>query len=328
MILMRIILATLLCVSLSNPAHAQSTTTAGADYPSKPIKLVVPFPPGGPMDTLARLISADLRKRWNAVAVVENRPGAGTIIGTDAVAKSAPDGYTLLVTSPAGIVQLPWMQKVPYDPLKDLQAISVITYLPQVLAVPATSSIRTFADFQAYAATHKGSMSFASIGAGSTSHIYGELLNGKLSAQAVHSPYKGDAPAMMDLIAGRVDYLFISAVSAVTFAERGSIRLLAITGTKRLTSLPQVPTFKELGIQDFELVGWYGVLSPTGVPAPIAEKLHKTLQEAYRTKAFSDFLSAAGITSESLSRSEFSSQVKREYEAWGRLIRQNHIQLE
>jgi tripartite-type tricarboxylate transporter receptor subunit TctC len=324
--LVRNILAALFCVAALTAACAQSQPAAA--YPSRPIKLIVPFPPGGPTDIQARLIAEELRKRWNAVVVVDNRPGGGTIIGTDALAKSAPDGYTLMLASPAGIVQLPWMQKVPYDPLKDLQPVSVIAYLPQVLAVPATSPIKSFADFQDYARGNKGKASYASVGIGSTSHIYAELLNNKLAADAVHIPYKGDAPAMLDLISGRVTYIFSSLVSAVSFAEKGNVRLLAVTGSKRLQSLPSVPTFQELGVRDFDLVGWYGILAPAGIPQPIADKLHNTLDEIYRTKAFTGFLSTAGVTAESLSIAEFTAQVRREHAAWGRLIRDNNIKLD
>ena len=298
------------------------------DYPSRSIKLVVPYPPGGATDTLARKVGEDLRKRLNAVVVVENRPGAGTILGTDLVAKAAADGYTMLLNAPGGIEQLPWLQKLPYDPIKDLQPLSLAALVPVALIVPSSTPVKSFAEFLDYAKSHRGKMSYASLGNGSTAHIFGETLNGKLGAQAVHSAYKGDAPAMLDLVAGRVDFMFNNVASSINFQNRGSVKVLAVTGTKRIPALPDVPTFAELGMNEFDLVGWFSFFLPAGTPRPIAEKLHAALREAYKTKEFGDYLAASGLGYADIGMDQFTRQVNDEYTKWGRLIKSNNIKIE
>jgi tripartite-type tricarboxylate transporter receptor subunit TctC len=273
-------------------------------------------------------VGEDLHKRLNATVVVENRPGAGTIIGTDLVAKAAPDGYTMLLNAPAGIEQLPWLQKLPYDPIKDLQPLSIAALVPVALIVPNSTPVKNFAEFVEYAKSHRGKMSYASLGNGSTAHIFGETLNGKLGAQAVHSPYKGDAPAMLDLVAGRVDFMFNNVASSISFKDRGSVKILAVTGTQRIPALPDVPTLAELGMNEFDLVGWFSFFMPAGTPKPIAEKMHAALREAYRTKDFADYLVPSGLDPADVSMEQFTKQVKDEYTKWGRLIKANNIKIE
>jgi tripartite-type tricarboxylate transporter receptor subunit TctC len=307
---------------------AAQTAQAEKDYPSRPIKLVVPFPPGGAVDTLARKLGEDLRKRLNATIIVDNRPGAGTVIGTDLVAKSPPDGYTLLINAPAGVVQLPWLQaKLPYDPIKDLQPINVAANVPVALIVPTTLKVNTFNEFVAYAKSHQGKMSFASLGNGSTVHIFGEILNGKLNAGAMHVPYKGDSPAMVDLIGGRVDFMFNNVLSSINFAERGNVKILAVTGDKRIPALPDVPTLSELGMQDFELVGWFAMFAPAGTPRPILDKIHGALRDAYHTKEFGGYLTTSGLGSVDVGIDQFTKQVKDEHAKWGKLIKAHNIQM-
>jgi tripartite-type tricarboxylate transporter receptor subunit TctC len=171
-------------------------------------------------------------------------------------------------------------------------------------------------------------MSYASLGNGSTAHIFGETLNGKLNAQAVHSPYKGDAPAMLDLVAGRVDFMFNNVASSISFQNRGSVKILAVTGTKRIPALPDVPTLAELGLKEFELVGWFSFFLPAGTPKPIAAKMHAALQQAYQTKDFMDYLAASGLGYADVSMDQFTSQVQDEYTKWGRLIKANNIKIE
>jgi tripartite-type tricarboxylate transporter receptor subunit TctC len=307
---------------------AAQTPQAEKDYPSRPIRLVVPFPPGGAVDTLARKLSEDLRKRLNTTIIVENRPGAGTIIGTDLVAKSPADGYTLLLNAPAGLVQVPWLQsKLPYDPIKDLQPISIVANVPVALIVPTALKINSFNEFVAYAKSHQGKMSYASLGNGSTVHIFGEILNVKLKADSVHAPYKGDSPAMIDLIAGRVDFMFNNVLSSINFADRGNVKILAVTGDKRIPSLRDVPTLSELGMHDFDLVGWFAMFAPAGVPRPVLEKIHAALREAYQTREFSNYLSTSGLGSADVSVDQFTRQVNDEYVKWGRLIKSYNIQM-
>jgi tripartite-type tricarboxylate transporter receptor subunit TctC len=299
-----------------------------ADFPNRPIRLVVPFPPGGAVDTLARKISEDLRRRLNVTVIVDNRPGAGTIIGSDLVAKAPPDGYTLLLNAPGGIAQLPWLQKLPYDPLKDLQPISIAAIAPVALIVPSTLPVKNYAEFVDYVNGHKAKMVYASLGNGSTAHIFGETLNGKLDAQAVHSAYKGDAPAMMDLVAGRVDYMFNNVASAIAFADRGNVKILAVAGTQRVAALKDVPTLAELGVRDFELVGWFAIFAPAGTPRPVLDKLHEALREAYRSKEVIDYLATSGLGPADVGIDEFTRQVADAHAKWGGLIKAGNIKAE
>jgi tripartite-type tricarboxylate transporter receptor subunit TctC len=321
-------LSTLIFGSLIAAVCAAQPAESARDYPSRPIKLVVPYPPGGATDTLARKLSEDLRKRLNATVVVENRPGAGTILGTDLVAKAPPDGYTMLLNAPAGIVQLPWMQKLPYDPIKDLQPLSISALVPVALIVPSSTPVKNFAEFVEYAKSQRNKMSYASLGNGSTAHIFGETLNGKLNAQAVHSAYKGDAPAMLDLVAGRVHFMFNNVASSINFQNRGSVRILAVTGPKRIPALPDVPTLAELGMNEFDLVGWFSIFMPAGTPRPIAQKMHDALAQAYQSKEFTEYLAASGLGYADASMDQFTKQVNDEYTKWGRLIKSNNIKIE
>ncbi|MBI2736344.1 MAG: tripartite tricarboxylate transporter substrate binding protein [Rhodospirillales bacterium] len=314
----------LLGSALATAGHAQTP----ADFPNRPIRLVVPFPPGGAVDTLARKIGEDLRRRLNVTVIVDNRPGAGTIIGSDLVAKAPPDGYTLLLNAPGGIAQLPWLQKLPYDPLKDLQPVSIAAIAPVALIVPSTLPVKNYAEFVNYVKAHKAKMVYASLGNGSTAHIFGETLNGKLDAQAVHSAYKGDAPAMMDLVAGRVDYMFNNVASAIAFASRGDVKILAVAGNQRVAALKDVPTLAELGVPDFELVGWFAIFAPAGTPRPVLDKLHEALREAYRSKEATDYLASSGLGPADVGIDEFTRQVADAHAKWGLLIKAGNIKAE
>ncbi|HMN79650.1 MAG TPA: tripartite tricarboxylate transporter substrate binding protein [Burkholderiaceae bacterium] len=310
-------------------ASAQTAADAAAyPNPNRPIRLVVPFPPGGAVDTLARKISEELRKRLNGQVIVENRPGAGTIIGTEAVAKSPPDGYTLLLNAPGGIVQLPWLQKLPYDPIKELQPVSVAALVPVALIVPTTLQVGTYAQFVSYAAAHKNKMSYASLGNGSTAHIFGESLSSKLGAGAAHTPYKGDAPAMLDLVAGRIDYMFNNVASAIKFADRGDVKILAVTGDKRIAALRDAPTLAELGVRDFELVGWFSIFAPAATPRPILDKLNGALNETYQTREYLEYLASSGLTAGGGGIDQFTRQVRDDHAKWGALINANQIKVD
>jgi tripartite-type tricarboxylate transporter receptor subunit TctC len=315
-------------LSMGLLASGFAAAQGAGDYPSRPIRMVVPFPPGGAIDTLARRVADDLRKRLNTTIVVDNKPGAGTVLGTDMVAKAAPDGYTILLNAPGGIEQLPWLQKVPYDPLKDLQPVSIAALVPVALIVPSSSPVKTFPEFVEFAKANRGKMSYGSLGNGSTAHIFGETLNGKLSAGAVHSAYKGDAPAMLDLVAGRLNYMFNNVASSIAFRDRGSVRVLGVTGTQRIPALAEVPTFSELGMSEFDLVGWFAFFMPAGTPKPIVEKVSAAMREAYKTKEFTEYLATVGLGGSDVTVDQFTKQVHDEHAKWGRLIKTNAIKIE
>jgi len=242
------------------------------------------------------------------------------------VAKAPADGYTLLFNAPAGIVQAPWLQeRLPYDPIKDLLPIYLVAKVPTALIVPASLPVQNFVQFAAYAKANSAKLSYASMGNGSTQHIFGELLSAKLQAQAAHVPYKGDAPAMNDLVPGRVQYMYNNVQTAANFSQQGKVKVLAVTGDTRLPTLPRVPTMGELGMPEFDLVGWFAMFAPGGTPRPIAEKLHAAIGKGIRSAEFSDYLKSVGLQAGDASLDAFDKQIKIEYVRWGRLIREHRI---
>jgi tripartite-type tricarboxylate transporter receptor subunit TctC len=306
-------------------ACAQAGEPADA-YPSRPIRIVVPYPAGGATDIITRKIGDRLRQRLNWIVVVDNRPGANTIIGTEVVARSPADGYTLLLNAPAGIVQSPWLQdKLAYDPINDLQPIIMVARVPTALITPVNVLADNFAQFAQYAKGSRGKLSFASFGVGSTSHIFGEVLNQQLVIDAVHVPYRGDAPAMQDLVAGRVQYMFNNTLSALNFSRQGKVKIMAVTGDRRAPGLPDVPIMSELGMRQFDLVGWYSIFAPTGVPQPIIEKVFAELNEAVRSSEIGEFLQAQAVIPDGTGLDALARQIKDEHTAWGALIKAFNI---
>jgi tripartite-type tricarboxylate transporter receptor subunit TctC len=307
------------------PAAAQDA----ASYPSKPIHIVIPFPPGGATDLITRRIGGELTKKWGQPVVVENKPGANTVIGTEAVHRAEADGYTLLMTSPAGLVQLPpLMPKLPYDPERDFMALTQIAEVPTALVVPAGLPAGSVKELAAYLKANPGKTAYGSLGLGSTLHIYGEAFRRQVGADTVHVPYKGDAPAMTDLYGGRIQYLFNNPVSAIGAAKGGKVKILAVTGEQRLPAIPEVPTMTQAGFSGFEVVGWFAFFMRSQTPRPIAEKLHGALSEIIKSQDMSDFLRERGTLPTGIGLREFSAKVGQERAVWARLIRENDIRLE
>jgi tripartite-type tricarboxylate transporter receptor subunit TctC len=306
-------------------SHAQDA----ASYPSKPIRIVVPFPPGGATDLITRKIGEKLTQKWGQPVVVENKPGANTIIGTEAVAKAEPDGYTILMTAPSGLVQLPPLYpKLPYDPEKDFLPLTQIAEVATALIVPSELPVKSVKELAEYLRTHPGKTSFASFGLASTQHIYGEAFKRVAKADSTHVPYKGDAPAMTDVVAGRVQYMFNNPVSAMTFAKQGRVRMLAVTGEHRLPGLAEVPTMAEAGYPGFEVVGWFSFFVHAKTPRAIAEKLNAELSAIIRTPEMAEFLRERGTIPTGIGLDEFARKVAVERRAWAKLIKDNDIRLE
>ena len=312
----------LLLLALAIPASAQ-------EYPAKPIRVVVPFPPGGATDLITRRIGERLTQRWGQPVVVENKPGANTIIGTEAVYRAEADGYTLLMTSPAGLVQLPPLYpKLPYDPERDFLPLTQIAEVPTALIVPNELPVKDVKGLAGYLKGNPAKTSYGSLGLGSTLHIYGEAFKRQVGADTVHVPYKGDAPAMTDLVAGRVQYLFNNPVSAIGFAKGGKVRILAVTGEQRLPAIPEVPTMAQAGFPGFEVVGWFAYFVHAKTPRPIAEKLHAELSQIIRSPEISDFLKERGTLPTGIGLEEFGRKVASERRVWAKLIKDNDIRLE
>ena len=318
-------LALLFAFLVALPAWAQDA----ASYPSKPIRIVVPFPPGGATDLITRKIGEKLTQKWGQPVVIENKPGANTIIGTEAVGKAEPDGYTILMTAPSGLVQLPPLYpKLPYDPEKDFTPLTQIAEVATALLVPAELPVKSVKDLAEYLRAHPGKTSFASFGLASTQHIYGEAFKRAAKADATHVPYKGDAPAMTDVVAGRVQYMFNNPVSAMTFAKQGRVRILAVTGEQRLPGMAEVPTMAEAGYPGFEVVGWFSFFVHSKTPRAIVEKLNAELSAIIRTPEMSEFLRERGTIPTGIGLDEFARKVATERRVWARLIKDNDIRLE
>jgi len=315
-------LLALVLAAIALPVSAQ-------DYPTKPIHIVIPFPPGGATDTITRRIGERLTQKWGQPVIVENKPGANTVIGTEAVKRADADGYTLLMTSPAGLVQLPpLMPNLPYDPERDFMPLTQIAEVPTALVVPVQLPAKNVRELAAYLKANPGKTAYGSLGLGSTLHIYGEAFRRQVGADTVHVPYKGDAPAMTDLFGGRIQYLFNNPVSAIGAAKGDKVRILAVTGEQRLPAIPDVPTMREAGFPGFEVVGWFAFFVRSETPRPIAEKLNAALSEIIRSQDMTDFLRERGTLPTGIGLAEFASKVRDERKVWARLIKENDIRLE
>ncbi|MGH8787414.1 MAG: Bug family tripartite tricarboxylate transporter substrate binding protein [Cupriavidus necator] len=280
-----------LSLSLALPAAAQT-------YPAKPIRIVVPYVAGGGTDTIARAMGEKLSKRLGQPVVVDNKAGASGIIGTDAVAKAAPDGYTLLMTLTQSVLTNQFLyQKLPYDPRKDLTMISVLADAQLVLVAHPSVPVRTVRELGEYARSRPGKLSYASWGVGSLSHLSGAYYSKLVHGQATHVPYKGEAPMMQDLLGGQVQFGFASILTAKPYIQSGKLKALAVTGTQRSSALPDMPTFAESGMQDsaFKTVGWIGLVAPVGVPAPILARLEGEVRAILQAPDMQERLVALGL---------------------------------
>ncbi len=260
------------------------TAPAQDAFPSRPITVVVPFPPGGSADPLMRMIGQKMSASIKQSIVIDNKGGGGGNIAAKAVKQAAPDGYTLFMANMSTHAVNPSLYAdLGFDPIKDFQPITLLLSFPSILVVPAASPATTMAELATLAKTKPGGLSYASQGVGSGGHLLGEMLRTKVGVPMVHVPYRGAAPAVHDLIGGRVDFLFASYLSAGPSVEAGSLRILALTSQKRSATLPNVPTMAEAGFPGIELDVWYGIMAPAGTPAPIVKFLHDEFVKAARS---------------------------------------------
>ena len=298
-----------------------------SSYPIKPVTIVVAYPAGGGADTMIRPIAEALSTQWKQPVVVDNRPGANGIIATQLVSKAAPDGYTLLLNL-TGIVQnLSLYKKVPYDPFKDLQAITQLGTQPMGLAVAPASPYRTVGALLDAARAAPGKFSYGSFGTGSTGHIYGELLRSTAKLEIPHVPYKGEASMLPDLIGGRIQLGFVSVSTAATHRDK-SLRILAVTGPRRIGTMADVPTLAELGYKGFEAVGWYGLFAPAGTPKPVVEKIAADTRAVLQSPAIVARLRDQAIDPTGTSPDDFTRLLRADYAKWDGLIKTFKIELE
>ena len=304
------------------PAHAQ------APYPSRPIRFIVPYPPGGGTDIIGRTLAARLGEAWGQTVIVENRAGASGVIGNDLVAKAAPDGYTVLIGITT-LIQMPHLQpKLPYDVFRDFTPITQIAYSADLFAVPPSSPFQSLGQFVEAARAHPGRFNYGSYGNGTSSHIHGEMFNAQARLDLAHVPFKGGAPLLTDLIGGQLTSAFVDVSSASAQLEAGKLRVLAITGERRFKALPEVPTFTELGYRDFEPYGWFAALLPAGAPPEVVRKLSGELMRIIRLPDVQARLGELGLQPGGNTPEEFAAAMRRDYEIWGRVIRAGKITLE
>lgn len=312
--------AAIMLLGLAQWAAAQA-------YPTKPMRLVVPYPPGGPTDFVGRAISARLTELLGQQIVVDNRPGAGTIIGSELIARAAPDGYNLLFGTGGGTFLAPLiLPKVPYDPQKDFAPVAMLVISPQVLVVHPGVGANSVKELIAVAKAKPGQLNFSSVGTGTSPHLGGELFKSLAGVDMVHVPYKGTAPAMTDLIAGRVQLAWSSIPTVLTHVQAGRLKMLGIGGTRRSPALPDIPTIADT-LPGFELVTWYAIFAPTGTPAAIISRLNaetaKVLRDADLVKRFSE----QGLEPTVMTPAELKRYTENDVNRWARLIKAANIRL-
>ena len=308
-----------LCL-LASPAAAQS------DYPSKPVKIIVPSAPGGGTDIAARVLAQHLSQAMGQQFFIDNRPGAGNMIGIEAAARSAPDGYTLLMTaSTLSINQLTY-KKVLYDAVRDFAPISLVVSLPSVLVVHPSVPARSLAELIALAKQKPDQLTYASAGIGTNPHLSMELLKTMTGIEIRHIPYRGVGPALNDLVAGQVGILIAGVLTTKPQVDAGTVRGLAVTGLKRVEALPDVPIVAEAGIANYEALQWYGLLAPAGTPAPIIARLHAETAKAVRSAEMKERLAADGADPVGNTPAEFAAHIKEEMRKWAEVARAAKIE--
>ena len=295
------------CTVLSLALAAPLAALADAAYPDKPIKFVVPYPPGGGTDVVARIVQQRLQAALGQPIVIDNKGGAGGSLGTDIVAKSAPDGYTVLFTLSSHTINPAIFPKLPFDTIKDFEPVGLVASLPQLLAANMAVPVRSVADIVAQAKAAPDKFSFASVGNGSPGHLAGELMVLRTGAPMAHIPYRGGGPAVTDVIGGQVPLLWVSIPAAAAQVKAGKLRALAVSTTKRSPAFPDVPTMQEAGVADFEVDSWYAMLVPAKTPRPIIDRLNKALntvlaEPAIRAQLLDQGADAVGGTPEALAK--------------------------
>lgn len=304
------------CAALLLPAgtlHAQN-------YPNRVIRMIVPIAPGGATDTSARLFSQRLSEQMGVSIVVDNRAGAGTVIGTEYVARSAPDGYTLMTVAPEFVIN-PGLRSLPYDPMKDFTFISQLTSGQYFLSTHPSMPVSSTKQFIALAKARPGQITFGSSGNGSANHLAGMLFQQLTGTKLIHVPYKGAGPAGAALLGGETDFMFSNTASAMPYVKAGRLRAIASTGTKRLALTPDVPTLAESGVPQFVVTGFTIMLAPAGVPRDIIQKLNAEIAKAVQVPAFRTRLAEFGADAVSTSPEEVTTFVRSEIERWARVTK-------
>jgi tripartite-type tricarboxylate transporter receptor subunit TctC len=316
------LLALAAAVAVSVCAMAAPGSSHAQTYPEKSIRLIVPYAPGGATDIIGRATAEELSKTLGQSVVVDNRPGAGANLGSEMAARSAPDGYTVLVSASSLHGITPFLyKKLNYDPNKDLEPVVVLASFANVLVVNPQVKANSVKELIALAKANPGKLTCASSGAGSSIHMSCEMFKHMLGLDITHVPYKGSAPAVTDLIGGQVDLMFDNIPSAITQIRAGKLRALATTGAKRASSLPDLPTMEEAGVPGYQSGAWFGLVVPTGTPASIVAKLNAEGNKATQSPAFQKRMSELGYDIVGGTPAQMAAMIKDEYERWGPIVK-------
>ena len=298
------------------------------DYPAKPVRIIVPSSPGGGTDILARQLSAKLTKRWGQQVIVDNRPGAGQMIGIALAAKAAPDGYTVVMTATPLAINTAIYKKVPYDPIRDFAPVTQVAAMPNLLVMHPTLPVHDLKQMIALAKARPGELAYASSGIGTGPHLSMELFNHMAGIKLQHVPYKGTGPALIDTMSGHVQLLMSTLLPPLPHLKTGRLRALAVTSTKRVASLPNVPTVAEGGIAEYAVVGWYGIVAPAGTPQAIVAKLQTDISAALHEPDLRDKLAAEGGEVVGSRPEEFGALVRAEIERWSQVVKTARIPMQ
>ena len=308
------------------------TPAAAQDWPVKSLRFIVPYPPGGPLDTMARLLAEKVKASLGQTVVVENKPGAGGNIGADIVARAAPDGYTLVMGAVATHAINPWLfATIPYDSVKDFAPVALVASVPNVLIVnkdfATKNAIASLKDLISYARAHPGEMNYGSGGSGSAGHLAGELLRARAQLNIVHIPYQGASPAQLALLSGQSNFMFDNLAAAAGLINDGKVIALAVTTTTRADLLPQIPTMQEAGVTPFDIGTWFGVFTTAGTPAKVVQRLHDAYQAALKDPVVVERLRMMGSNASALSAADFARMVVAERDKYQEIVKLSGAQV-
>ena len=311
-------LAVLGVALVPRPAPAQTSDA----WPSRPLRFILPFPPGGGTDILGRLIAERMTASLGQPVVTENRGGAGGNVGAEAAARSAPDGYTIVLVAPSLAISTSLYSKLSYDPVKDFAPISLVAKVPNVMVTHPSVPVGTLAEFIRLAKTKPGEMNFGSGGSGTSNHLAGDLFNIVAGVKLVHVPYKGVNLAMNDVLSGQIHLVVIGVPAAAPHIKAGKLRALALVAPQRAAALPEVPTVAEAGLPNFEVTTWYGILAPAGTPKTIVTRLNAELVKTMHSPDLKERLAAMATDPATSTPEEFADYIKREIAKWGEVVRE------
>jgi tripartite-type tricarboxylate transporter receptor subunit TctC len=310
-----------LCLALTSP------TFAADEFPSKPIRLIVPFPPGGPNDLIARVVGQRMSDIFKQPVIIDNRGGQAGVLGTDAVAKAAPDGYTIGIVSASAIVISPSMEKIAYDPNKDLQPITLVATVPEMLVVAKDVPAKNMSELVALAKAQPGKLNFASAGVGGLPHLAGELFKLTAKIDIVHVPYRGAAPAINDLLGQQVQMTFLDLPVILPQIKAGNLKPIALGARERATQAPDVPTTAEVGMPDLLIENWYGMVGPAGLPRDVLDKINRVAVEAMRDPSVKDKLADQGLTLVPQTPEEFRAFIVKDAIRWANVVKKAGLEV-